>query len=78
MRNQLRENAVWQRCMQTWQEIIWQREGAEVMDQIMKENGHLYGMLHTQDAEAFYEKYGFCTIGDTEKTEEAYMEKPCS
>ena len=52
--------------------------GAILMDQIMKENGHLYGMLHTQDAEAFYEKYGFCTIGDTEKTEEAYMEKPCS
>ena len=33
--------------------------GAILMDQIMKENGHLYGMLHTQDAEAFYEKYGF-------------------
>ena len=52
--------------------------GTILMDQIMKENGHLYGMLHTQDAEAFYEKYGFRTIGDTKKTEEAYMEKPCS
>ena len=32
-----RKNAVWQRCMQTWQKIMRQREGAEVMDQIMKE-----------------------------------------
>jgi len=48
------------------------------MDRIMKENGHLYGMLHTKDAKAFYEKYGFRAIGDTKKTEEIYMEKPCS
>ncbi len=52
--------------------------GTILMDQIMKENGHLYGMLHTQDAEAFYEKYGFRAIGETKKTEETYMEKPCS
>ena len=32
--------------------------GTILMDRIMKENGHLYGMLHTKDAKAFYEKYG--------------------
>lgn len=52
--------------------------GTILMDRIMKENGHLYGMLHTKDAKAFYEKYGFRAIGDTKKTEEIYMEKPCS
>ena len=52
--------------------------GTILMDRIMKENGHLYGMLHTTDAKAFYEKYGFRAIGDTKKTEEIYMEKPCS
>ena len=52
--------------------------GTILMDRIMKENGHLYGMLHTKDAKAFYEKYGFRAIGDTKTTEEIYMEKPCS
>ena len=52
--------------------------GTILMDRIMKENGHLYGMLHTKDAKAFYEKYGFRAIGDIKKTEEIYMEKPCS
>lgn len=33
----MRKNAVWQRCMQICQEIMQQREGAEMMDQIMKE-----------------------------------------
>lgn len=49
--------------------------GTILMDRIMKENGHLYGMLHTKDAKAFYEKYGFRAIGDTKKTEEIYMGK---
>ena len=51
--------------------------GTIMMNQIMKENGHLYGMLHTQIAKAFYERYGFREIGNTKKTEEIYMEKPC-
>lgn len=51
--------------------------GTIMMNQIMKENGHLYGMLHTQTAKAFYERYGFREIGNTKKTEEIYMEKPC-
>ncbi len=38
-----------------------------MMNQIMKENGHLYGMLHTQIAKAFYERYGFREIGNTKK-----------
>ncbi len=38
-----------------------------MMNQIMKENGHLYGMLHTQTAKAFYERYGFREIGNTKK-----------
>ena len=38
---------------------------------------YLYGMLHTQTAKAFYERYGFREIGNTKKTEEIYMEKPC-
>ena len=40
--------------------------------------GTCNGMLHTKDAKAFYEKYGFRAIGDAKKTEEIYMEKPCS
>ena len=51
--------------------------GTIMMNQIMKENGHLYGMLHTQTAKGFYERYGFREIGNTKKTEEIYMEKPC-
>lgn len=51
--------------------------GTIMMNQIMKENGHLYGMLHTQAAKAFYERYGFREIGNIKKTEEIYMEKPC-
>ena len=34
-------------------------------------------LLHTQTAKAFYERYGFREIGNTKKTEEIYMEKPC-
>ena len=51
--------------------------GTIMMNQIMKENGHLYGMLHTQTAKAFYERYGFREIGNIKKTEEIYREKPC-
>ena len=33
--------------------------GTLLMDAIMKDVGHLYGILHTKDAQGFYEKYGF-------------------
>lgn len=51
--------------------------GTILMNQIMRENGHLYGMLHTQDAQAFYERFEFRKIENTKQTEEIYMEKPC-
>lgn len=50
--------------------------GTILMDQIMKENGHLYGMLHTQDAKAFYERYGFREAAGINAEDEIYMEKP--
>lgn len=45
--------------------------GSYLMDEIMKDFGHLYGILHTEDAEKFYEKYGFVvTNGGSDKTME--------
>lgn len=49
--------------------------GTILMDQIMKENGHLYGMLHTQNAKAFYERYGFRERAGKNSDDEIYMEK---
>lgn len=46
--------------------------GTLLMDEIMSDVGHLYGILHTDDAQKFYAKYGFS--GD-EKTLEHTMEK---
>ena len=50
--------------------------GTILMDQIMADAGHLYGMLHTEHAKHFYEKYGFHEIRNTNGSDEVYMEKP--
>lgn len=51
--------------------------GSILMEQIMKDAGHLYGMLHTKDAKAFYEQYGFREVQNITGSDELYMEKPC-
>ena len=51
--------------------------GTILMNQIMADAGQLYGMLHTENAETFYEKYGFHKIQNINETGEIYMEKPC-
>ena len=55
--------------------------GTMLMDKIMKDVGHLYGILHTKEAADFYKKYGFQEVGslESEKQEpgiEIRMEKP--
>lgn len=47
--------------------------GKMLLDAVMKDVGHLYGILHTEDAQGLYEKYGFKVVKDSaDKT----MEKP--
>ncbi|MGN1166708.1 MAG: GNAT family N-acetyltransferase [Lachnospiraceae bacterium] len=46
--------------------------GTLLMDQIMADVGDLYGILHTDDAQGFYKKYGF---SDEEKVRRYTMEK---
>lgn len=47
--------------------------GRMLLDAVMKDVGHLYGILHTEDAHGLYEKYGFKIVRDSaDKT----MEKP--
>lgn len=48
--------------------------GKMLMDEIMKDVGYLYGILHTDSAQKFYEKYGF-VITSTAENGESVMEK---
>lgn len=48
--------------------------GKRLMDEIMKDVGHLYGVLHTEKAQKFYESYGF-KVTATSETGESIMEK---
>lgn len=47
--------------------------GTLLMDAVMADVGHLYGILHTDDAQGFYEKYGFT---QKQSPDEAIMERP--
>lgn len=47
--------------------------GKLLMDSIMEDVGHLYGILHTENAAGLYEKYGFREVKDCE---DKTMEKP--
>ena len=49
--------------------------GTLLMNQIMEDVGHLCGILHTETAEKFYEKYGFIRTGQTSDGREICMEK---
>lgn len=46
--------------------------GTLLMDAVMEDVGSLYGVLHTEDAGAFYERYGFT---HDERRQEVLMEK---
>lgn len=48
--------------------------GRMLMDEIMKDVGHLYGILHTDSAQLFYEQYGF-VVTATSESGESIMEK---
>ena len=48
--------------------------GRMLMDEIMKDVGHLYGILHTENAHGFYEAYGF-VVTATAESGESIMEK---
>ena len=48
--------------------------GKMLMDAIMEDVGQLYGILHTDNAQKFYEKYGF-HVTSTAETGESVMEK---
>lgn len=48
--------------------------GTRLMNAIMEDVGHLYGILHTEDAQGFYARYGFVTSG--KEPDEIIMEKP--
>ncbi len=53
--------------------------GTLLMNEIMKDVGHLYGILHTKTAAEFYKKYGFQEAGSSEpgkQNTEIRMEKP--
>lgn len=53
--------------------------GTKLMNKIMEDTGHLYGILHTTTASDFYKKYGFQeaeNLKTQEYTEEIRMEKP--
>ena len=43
--------------------------GKMLMDEIMKDVGHLYGILHTDSAQGFYERYGFVVTAIAESGE---------
>ena len=46
----------------------------KLLDEIMKDVGHLYGVLHTESARELYETYGF-KVTATSATGEYTMEK---
>lgn len=46
----------------------YQGLGTLLMEYIMKEVGHLHGILHTKDAQAFYRAYGFEKTGEHNET----------
>ena len=48
--------------------------GKMLMNEIMKDVGHLYGILHTDSAQKFYEHYGF-VITATSESGESIMER---
>jgi ribosomal protein S18 acetylase RimI-like enzyme len=48
--------------------------GKMLLDEIMKDVGHLYGVLHTDSARGLYEAYGF-RVTATSATGEYTMEK---
>ena len=48
--------------------------GKMLLNEIMKDVGHLYGVLHTDSARGLYEAYGF-TVTATSPTGEYIMEK---
>ena len=48
--------------------------GRKLMNEIMKDVGHLYGILHTESAQKFYEHYGF-VVTATADSGESIMEK---
>ena len=48
--------------------------GKMLMEKIMEDVGHLYGILHTDSAQTFYEQYGF-SVTATSKCGESIMEK---
>lgn len=48
--------------------------GRMLMNEIMKDVGHLYGILHTDNAQKFYEAYGF-HVTATSENGERIMEK---
>lgn len=53
--------------------------GTKLMNKIMEDTGHLYGILHTETAVNFYKKYGFQekeTSESKDSTQEVCMEKP--
>ena len=53
--------------------------GTKLMNKIMEDTGHLYGILHTTTAADFYKKYGFQeaeNLKTQELTQEIRMEKP--
>ena len=43
--------------------------GKMLMDTIMEDVGNLYGILHTDSAQRFYEAYGFAVIASDESGE---------
>lgn len=47
--------------------------GTLLLDAVMEDVGHLWGILHTEDACGFYEKYGFTQDPERQKHT---MEKP--
>lgn len=49
--------------------------GKMLMDEIMNDTVHLYGILHTDSAQKFYEPYGF-RVTATSENGESIMEKP--
>lgn len=48
--------------------------GKMLMDEIMNDVGHLYGILHTDSAQKFYERYGF-KVTATSDVGETIMER---
>lgn len=48
--------------------------GKKLMDTIMEDIGELYGILHTDSAQRFYEAYGF-VVTSTSESGESIMEK---